>query len=436
MSISVPSPVIVILVALRRFWFWILDSLAYFFKAFIVPLLLAVFHLAAWIATPLTCAYRYNVKLLDRYIIRLFLIHFVILTFVILMLFVLVDLMFDLDEFMKGGEIRAAKHGGSTFLWTLWTIADYYGPMLLFIYVYLSGLLVVAAMGFAFAAMGRARELVTIVASGISMYRIAAPILVVGALINGLTLLDQELAIPQMAGKLARRKSEVKHDQIRTFAIHYVRDAENRLLSAARFDAAANAIESVTILERNKDGRKTGVIRADRGVWNSVAGHWELVNGVVTRAVQPDDSATEKDAALGAIESPIDVVKTDVSPQVLMARRATIYPALLSMNELGRLMNNPVADTARILRIMHGRFSLMVVNILILVLCLPFFLTRVPGNPMVQAVKATVFGLGAWITCMGILNTPTDAINPVVMAWLPVVLLLPASAILLQRIKT
>ena len=55
---------------------------------------------------------------------------------------------------------------------------------------------------------------------------------------------------------------------------------------------------------------------------------------------------------------------------------------------------------------------------------------------MVQAVKATVFGLGAWITCMGILNTPTDAINPVVMAWLPVVLLLPASAILLQRIKT
>lgn len=375
-------------------------------------------------------------KILDRYIIRLFLIHFVILTVVIMMLFVMIDLMFDLDEFLEGGRIRADKHGGSTFLWTLWTIGDYYGPMLLFLYVYLSGLLVVAAMGFTFAAMGRARELITVVSSGVSMYRIAAPVLVIGAIINGLTLLDQELAIPQMAGKLARRKSEVKHDHIRTFAIYYVRDSDNRLVSAAEFDASTNTIEKVTILERNKQGRKTGVIQADRGVWNAQAEQWDLTNGVAVRSPLPKGNGAEPDLVLNVTETPLASIKTDVTPQVLMARRATIYPALLSMDELGRLMENPVADTARVLRIMHGRFSLMVVNILILVLCLPFFLTRMPANPMVQAVKAVGFGLGAWVTALGLLNTPSESIPPVVMAWLPVVLLLPVAAILLQRIKT
>ncbi len=375
-------------------------------------------------------------KILDRYIIRLFLIHFVILTVVIMLLFMMVDLMVDMDEFLEGGRVRAEKHGGSSFLWTLWTIGDYYGPMLLFLYVYLSGLLVVAAMGFTFAAMGRARELITVVSSGVSMYRIAAPVLVIGAVINGLTLLDQELAIPQMAGKLARRKSEVKHDHIRTFAIHFVRDSDNRLLSAAKFDAAANAIEGVTILERDKLGRKTGIIRADRGVWDDQAGHWSLVNGMAVRNPIVRDGGGAPQVMLNPTESPVDALKTDVTPQVLMARRATIYPALLSMNELGQLMENPVADKSRVLRIMHSRFSLMVVNILILVMCLPIFLTRMPVNPIMQAVKAVGLGLGMWVTALGILNTPSAAISPVVMAWLPVVLLLPVTAVLLQRMKT
>ena len=55
------------------------------------------------------------------------------------------------------------------------------------------------------------------VSSGISMHRIAAPIVVVGGLLNVLTLLDQEWVIPDLAYRLTRSKSQVRYEAIRSF---------------------------------------------------------------------------------------------------------------------------------------------------------------------------------------------------------------------------
>src|SRR4051812_7421296 len=124
-------------------------------------------------------------KILDRYIIlRNFLINFVILLVVFVLLFVLVDLVFNFDEFLKAGRGMGLMRG---LVWVVW---DYYSPMVPFLYVYFSGLLVVAAMGFTFAGLSRSGEMVAMVSSGISMYRIAAPVVVVGFLLNALALPD------------------------------------------------------------------------------------------------------------------------------------------------------------------------------------------------------------------------------------------------------
>jgi len=372
-------------------------------------------------------------KLLDRYILRQFLLNFVILLVVLMSLFVLVDLLFNLDEFMEAGRRRAEVDGGSTFSATLWLVLDYYGPQVCFVYVYLAGLIVSAAVGFTFTNLARGGELVTMISSGISLYRVAVPVLVAACAINALTILDQELVIPNLVDKLSRRPNELKTSKGRSFAVHYAPDSKGNLISAAEFDPVSQEMLSLSILERDTSGKATRRITATQARWEEGQGGWVLIDGNAVRRTEADANGG---LPVDPRVEPTGFFATDISPQVVMARRAAIYPALLSMAELGRLMNNPAADGRAILRIMHSRFSLMILNVLILVIVLPLFLSREPVNPVKMAVSGAAISIGSWIAGVGMLQLLSTALNPVIAAWLPVVVFLPISAAVLQRMKT
>ena len=87
-------------------------------------------------------------KTLDRYIIREFLVNFGVLLAVLMTLFVVIDLIVGLDEFLRAGKAHAHRYAGSELLATLMVMVDYYVPMLVMVYVFLSGLIVLGAMHF------------------------------------------------------------------------------------------------------------------------------------------------------------------------------------------------------------------------------------------------------------------------------------------------
>ncbi len=400
---------------------------------------------------------------IDRYIIRQFLINFVILAVVLLSFFVLVDLVFALDEFVEAGRVWAERWAGGDdadepgrwqrFLGTLWAIADFYGPMLLLIICWLAGLLVSTAMGFTLTNLSRSGELIAMVTSGLSMHRLAAPIVVTSALLIGLTLLDQELLIPKLASKLARKHSQVAEPMVDTWAVPYTPDSGLNLFRAATFDPDDGVLRDITVLVRGKNGRLSCRISAEHGQWDAQRGGWSLTTMKV-RAMQQDhaqprptagaveqDCATLKDAdaraeCLCGRTRHTGFITTDLSPQVLRVRRAELFTEFLSLRELGELMNNPAAEADRVQKIMHKRFSLIVVNILIVVMGLPFFLTREPTNVFLQTVKAGGVCLVAWGGGFMLLHLNLPGVSPVVAAWLPVVFLLPISALLMMSVKT
>lgn len=373
-------------------------------------------------------------KILDRYVVRLFLINFVILAVAFLFLFLVVDLIVDLDEFLEAGRVRAGEFGG--VLWaTLWAIWDYYGPVFLLLYVFFSGLLVVGAMGFSFAGLTRSGELVAMLTSGISVYRLAAPVVVVGCCLNALTLPLQETVIPRFAHKLMRSKSQVRYEAISAFEVLYAVDGQGRLLSAARFDPTLDQpmLSGVTILDRDAWGRTVRRITAEQAFWDESRGEWELVGGLAIRPSWGGEGVS------GAGGRPVEVVEffaTDLSPQVLLAERASIYPRLLSFAELNRLASSPAVDTGPIRQIMHSRFSVVILNVLILVMALRFFLQREPTRTLRQGVTGAAAALGAWGVGLMILQVGSAQLNPVAAAWLPVVIFLPISAAMLQTIKS
>lgn len=421
-------------------------------------------------------------KTLDRYIIRLFLINFAILFVVLMALFVVVDLIVDLDEFIQAGQfwgrqqlvaealegldadpylvtaaiadrataaeladrfaldpvlaqtlIRDTEPGGlRAFVGGIVMVADFYGPVIVLLYVFFSGLLVTAAMGFTLTAMQRARELTAIVAGGVSLYRVAAPVLVVGIGLNALTLPLQEWVIPAVAAKLARSKSEVEHRTIENFEVYYANDESGNLISADEFDPLTNTLTRVTIVDRTPEGVTERLITASEATWDDDRSGW---------ALSPDGKAVAApgESVMFGPAQPARFIETQLSPQVLLARQANNYPRLLPLSELQAMQNNDAlkpAQQASITQIIWSRFSLLVLNVLILVMGLPFFLVRVPQNALIQSMKAAGVCLGAWGGGLVTLQVSGGYLNPVAAAWLPVVVYLPVSAVLLQLVKT
>lgn len=375
-------------------------------------------------------------KILDRYILRQFFINFVILTVVFLSLFLVVDLVVTLDKFLEGGQYWSDRYGGLLPA-TLVVIADYYGPMLVLIYAFCSGVPVLGAMGFTLASLQRNRESTAVVASGVSLYRLAAPIVVAGILLCGAALPLQELVIPPLAEKLSRSKSDLKRPEPEGVALQLVPDESGDLLSAASFDGEHGMLRDVTIHERDSAGLLVRRISATQAYWVEARGGWELVNGMAAELSGLDMSDP---GTLRTEPQVVELFETGLSPQVLTVRQQSgFYEWFLTMGDLQSLQSNPAVEPAKrgeLTRILWGRFSLLVVNVLVLVMGLAFFLQVDRPNLMAQAVKAAGVCLPIWGGGLLVLFTGAGGLNPVATAWLPVVIYLPVSAMLLQFVRT
>ncbi len=400
--------------------------------------------------------------LIDRYIIRQFLINFVILLVVLLGLFVLIDLVVDLDEFLDAAGRVVVRHElessrgsrapvsdamvdaamddgrdipfGQLLAAAIVVVWDWHGPLSVLVYVYLSGLVVVGAMGFTFADLSRKREVAAIVMSGVSMYRLALPILIVGSGLNLLALPLQEWVIPPLADKLARSHRQMGRQSMHNFEVQMTPDGEHNLLSAAVFDPQQQLLTDVCLLDRDAAGRLIRVITAEQAHWNEDRQGYDLTAGYERHPVTADLAAErgfDDDAAIDAV-----FFETSLSPKVLVARRAEIYPSLMSIAELQKLRRGLAAGAAPVGQMIHRRFSMLVVNMLVLVMGLVFFLNREPVNMLVQAVRAASVCLGAWSSSLVILQIGGAGLNPAAAAWLPVVVYMPVGAWLFQRIKT
>ncbi|MEM1355767.1 MAG: LptF/LptG family permease [Planctomycetota bacterium] len=368
---------------------------------------------------------------LDRYIIKQFVVNFVILAVVLMGLYILIDLIVDLDEFLEAARKQADNRGG--FLPALlWVMMDYYVPAMMLVYTAMSGLIVVAAMGFTITQLQRNRELTAIMAGGVSLYRVAAPILIAGFVLNLLVLPVQELMIPPLAEKIVRPKPQLGEPTIREKPVHYARDGEGALLSAASFRAEDRTLTQMRVIERDTEGRQTRMIRADKARWDPTADAWRL--SADARVYAPAGTDVAPDALTG---QPIRVYPSELSPEVLIVRQESLYLRLQSVQKLESMRGNMALDVSRraqVTQLVWSRFSTLVLGVLILLMAMPFFLTRVPGSLLAGSSRAAAMTVGAWAG--GLVLLQVGGLNPITAAWLPVVIYLPVAFYQATSIKT
>lgn len=400
-------------------------------------------------------------KMLDRFIARQFLFNAAALMLILFSFVVAIDVSINFDEFFRVASERVAQanalaggdaggNGGGdggggrggvsdpstprVAVVAALLVCDLWWPKLLQLFNYMLGLVMIGAMGFTLSAMTRHRELVALLASGVSLFRVARPIVLAAGLLSLVQLVNQEFFLPRIAPLLTREHRHAGQRDLVAGQLRPVTDAAGRLLYAREFNPGAGTLEDLVVVERNERGLATHRVTATRARWDS--GVWLLEGGL--RASYAENAPPPE---------PVRILETDLDPTAINIRRYSGYSQSLSWSQIG----DQIADTKarpgtmgerareradQLERTRWGRLGVVACNLLGLVTCLPLFLRREPGPAITASLKAAPLAVLALLG--GVLGTAAaiPGLPPELSVFVPALVLLPLAIAAATSVKT
>lgn len=378
-------------------------------------------------------------KILDRYVLWQFLKNYLISFMVLVGMYVVLDLVFNFDEMAKQ-QNRVTMEGTSSIVVLLVNIGRFYFYKSFLFFSQLAGIIPVVATAFTLVRMSRFNEIVTILAAGVKLLRVAMPIIVASVLLNGLLVVDQELVIPQIIPELLRNHDELSGSVAHSFAVRAMQDDQGSLLFAARYtgptDQHPAMIDQLDVVYRQEE-TPVAHLQADRAVYDAARGQWGLTGGRIVRQLLANERPTAP--------QPVEVYKSNVTPQEIELYRSGETVSLLSTARINQLLERPKSyGTVSLYRAKHMRFTQPIVNMILLLLAIACMLAREPVNVKTHAMKMLIL-IGAcmamYFLCYYLAGVPPQGAKwanlwPALMAWLPVFVFGPVSIVLLDRVKS
>ena len=223
-------------------------------------------------------------KTLDKYIVRSFLVSALMWFFVLMSMRVVIDLFVNMDEFTEHGS-----SAGAVFTQAM----QYYGIHSLVYFTELGGVIIIASAAFTVAMLNHTNELTAMLASGISLHRVALPIILIAVLMGGLIVLDYELLIPRVAHMLVLPRDFAPEED--TDQVSMVTDGARSVWYGGMFNPADRRIsKSVVVVLRDPNAAWMGVVAgtaAKHGRLDNQWGWWFEDGRLKTPAGQSSDRA-------------------------------------------------------------------------------------------------------------------------------------------------
>jgi lipopolysaccharide export system permease protein len=379
------------------------------------------------------------VKIIDRYLLTTFVKNYLISFMVLVGLYIALDMVFNFDELVEPPKNSAAL---SLTAWRV--IADitaYYAYQIPLIFAYLSGMIAVVGAAFTLLRFSRFNELIALLAAGVSLRRVALPIILAGVLLDGLLLADQELLIPAILPKLIRTHDEMHLPTPHSYAVQMIRDDRNSLLSAARYTPPGQGlpakIEYFDLVERDDQLRPCGHLYAAAAIYDPAAKLWRLTDGWHVKILRPEDNDPTPPER-------VETYQSDITPEEIALWRGGQYVQLLPTRRIDQLLARPKSyGAADLLRTRNLRLTQPIANVILMLLACPTVLTREPGRLKSAALRClTLCGLclGTVFLAYQLAATPPNpawaALWPALMAWIPLFIFGPLAVWLLDTMKT
>jgi lipopolysaccharide export system permease protein len=379
-------------------------------------------------------------KLLDRYVLNLFLKNYIISLAVLIGMYIVMDMVFSFDDIVAVNK-QASLAGASSALSILSFMGQYYFFQSFLIFVQLSGIIPVVAAAFTLMRLSRFNELTAFLAAGVPLLRIALPIIFASVLLNALLIVDQELVLPQMISHLDRKRSDYVTQSATWFPIRSMQVDEQSLLIAARYYPATNdsqpRMEEMDVVVRDASFELVSHLFATEAEWDPAHQQWNLTGGRRVTGPSPGEQHSE--------EIPVSIYKGTVTPEEIGLYHSSASLDLLSTHRINELLKRPKSyGAAGLYRVKHLRFTQPIMNVVLLLLAIPTVLTFDPKTLKTAATKClflTGMAMGSVFLAQQIAGHPPLGMKwlnvwPALLAWLPIFIFAPLSVWLLDRVPT
>lgn len=339
--------------------------------------------------------------ILDRYLVIGFIRMFFVSLAVITSLYVTVDFFERIGTLLNTGA-------------TIWSIARYF--------FYKAPLLISRIVGFAslfstlfsLGMLARTQEITAMRSSGISVQRLALPLLFFSLIICGLTFVWNETLVPAFAHNAQNiYRTEIKNKQQQSlFGTHdiWIR-GDGSFINVDHFDVRDGVLENVTVFLLNRDFSLRALIEIPRAQWTKDG--WKP-NGATEWALLQDGSMThEKSTAnLPITETPADLK--------LLAKDAEEFTYFDLQKQVADMKSKGLDTTAYDVDL-QTKLALPFISPLMVLLAIPFALKRqMSGSVSLSFGIAMLIGFGYWVLAAFCISLGhSGALPSWISAWLP-----------------
>jgi lipopolysaccharide export system permease protein len=366
-------------------------------------------------------------NLLDRSLVRGYLKSYFVCLTSLLSLYVIVDLFMNLDDF-------ADRHRGLSGV--LQHIATYYGYRISQIFDRLSEAIVLLAAMFTVAWMQRNNEMLPLLSAGVSTRRVIRPIILCAVVLLGLSVVNQELIIPQIAPMLLADRDDPKadrallvHGAFEPNLIHVSGDVAQRRQKMVK-DFSCLIPESIARNSINIAAREAYYYEPGEGPCGG--GGWLL-----TDADPKELEGWNLPAILEVLDSGKYFLHTKEVDFDALTRPRTWFIYASTPRLLEELNKPDSTRLASMAVVFHMRLTRPILGLLLVVMGLALILRDQNRNIFVSTalclIQCGIF-FGACLTCkqMG----DREYLSPALAAWLPVLVFGPLAIVRLDAVHT
>jgi lipopolysaccharide export system permease protein len=384
-------------------------------------------------------------KILDRYILKTFLLSLLISVAALMGIVLILDLAINANKLLNLST--AARVTG---FWPIFLgLVDYYFYKMFDYFQWIASPAILVAAAASLVRLNRSRELVGIKAAGVSLYRVMWPMIAVALVLDAFFIVNQELILPAISLQLARSPDDLEIKK--EFAVDFIRDENNNIIYAPLYDprtremrAEAKILDDgtpfylarVRVFRRDSKFLPLGTVEAEKATWDPKAQGWRLTGGV--RLPPPKEPTLLDRFPEGPEGDPVDFYASNVGPAEIIRHRASDFYRYMAYGELRALAEDPMRSNRQTLQVtMHQHVTGPIMNLLLLLLGLPFVAGRDDRNYFSSIGVAIGLIVGVYaMTFAATAFGQQGHIGALLAAWLPVFIVLPASVLSMEALRT
>jgi lipopolysaccharide export system permease protein len=302
-------------------------------------------------------------RILDRYILKSIIHIFFSCIFVFLFLYIVIDLLSNLDEVLKHQA-------------TLALLVRYYLSYLPIMFVQVSPFACLLSTVYTFGKLNHNNEIIAMRSSGLSIFEIARNALIFGLLISMAVFWVNDRFVPVSLAENQKIKVQIeegskkgkskKNEPIINLTLYGLR---NRLFFISKFSPATKTMEGITILEQDEHQNLTKKIIATKGVYQD--GLWRFFQSITYKFDENgqvvDEPSYLDEEIMSIPETPETLASLRQKPEQMNIHQMQDYIWILSKSGATSVIRNLKVD-------LYQRFTAPFTSIIIILLGIPFSL--------------------------------------------------------------